>query len=1242
MHTPLAPRNHALVALAAALALSACGKNPGNGTLYAFTSPTPVTHRAFPIETGHHALDCVACHADFATFKQFTCVDCHTKAVTDPVHTTTPAYLVQAAAGFATYSAACYGCHTNPLATPFDHMGITPTVTNCAPCHAQGNFYAALPVAGYTHSPITQDCTRCHTPGTWLNVSAPSGLIADPMTTVTVNTLVARFSGTTIVQLTPLAQVLPMGMNHATTHVNMAGLACSVCHLDIGQGSLYPGLLHSSLANLTVAQPTQCLDCHSISAPNGFVGPTATSPARTPPSGEMKHDAVTWNAGAPTTTRVVTADCGTCHLAPNQDLAATWSTWTSGTQGTNALPQFHTSLTGASLAQPTSCVDCHANSRPVAVLSSAAASLPAGLTFDHANAVATGDCAGCHGSTATWAGGRYHAAGSASPTTCLPCHAGERPSATVNPVSGWNSLTYTSAPFDYTTNAAGITHGDGQDCAVCHKGPGTHGATPGAWGVSQTFEGGRFAHGPGTVATSTCIACHMSQRPDLFVAAATYQAWLTNDPTSLDHSANPGDCIGCHQATVARGSYVSYYGAGGAFPGGDWRGGKVYPGNMLVSAPNRFVTVTETSLIRATPGGLVTGTSTIQDTRYNAMLHTSAQVPPQVSPGTSATGDMTTCWHCHLHAAGSTTITSFANGVFHTALTNYMAGVNGPVVGLQQPNSGCADCHAQMRPGGIVELAGSVLQPMDHAALFTGTAGSVADLDCSTCHKQVGLTWGDGTFHANIGSAVPADCVACHYPLMASGSLANVTSGVLYAMSHASTQLTFQTCTTCHTTALTSAPGAPYLATDWKPGAYHASVPAQPAACIDCHAVSEPLPNHSTQSSWTYTLALGGTTTNSAQWMNHGAAPVAGADCVKCHAADAKAAVTTWSKSTQFHLAVTAPGTCQACHGLLNGGGAVVGTNNNLPVGVTNSSMLSTAPAGTNTGVPAGTFAQISHADVNVTGNDCSFCHTQAGISSSPAIQGHEWAQASFHTSFTASTPLLLNGGTGRCSNCHLNVKPGTSYTAQDHSGFTATSTQDCSACHSWPGTGTSAAPNWKGATGTPLYITVGGFTIPAPPAATPTTQTGIASLPHPTVTAPTTCATCHSGGVPGKMAIGYDHKSGLANSACNACHEAGTNLLGTPWNGATAQASGAGDSRPFTLTAVTAQRGSNGGTCNITAAKHFYPVDCGQCHAAPAGTGPVTTGSAYTTAWLFPHTQSKMTNPGTCNLCHVGQGCSK
>ena len=1165
--------------IAVALALAACR---GNSTPNAFTATTASTHGAFPIATGVHAVSCDTCHGSFSTFTQFTCFNCHAhdQTTTDPLHTTV--------AGYVYTSSGCYGCHENPGANP-------------------------------------------------------AGLVSDASKSVSVNTLVPAYSGTSIVGLSAQVQVLPMSMDHSTSQLPGVDMAsCSTCHGGAASGSYFPGLLHSSLANAGLPQPTQCSDCHAESVPSGFVGPLASG--RSPASGEMKHDAVAWTNGAPGTTSLVTADCGACHQSPSQPLAAgggvggvaTWSTNQAGTTPA----RFHTSLTSASLAQPGSCLDCHANSRPTAMLSSANATMPAKVTFDHTMAPAMADCATCHVSSASpqwtsWAGGRYHLAGSASPTSCLPCHSGERPTT----VTGWASTTYKQSPFDYVTNSTGATHGDGQDCALCHGGPGT-----GAWGGTQNWRGGHFAHAGAALTATTCVACHTTQRPDLQpgTTAAAMASLL-----GFDHSVNgTGDCLGCHQSTVNIGSYVNYTNpATGKLPGGDWKGGTYYPGSALVGDPTQSHAMAEITLIRSGTTGLVTSTSSSTATLYDQMQHTSAALPPGLSPGgPGASPDTTTCWHCHTNAGG--TVTSFASGRYHASLTQFSTTPGGTVAGLPQPTSRCADCHSSMRPAAIVEAGGSDVQPMDHSALFTtavtlggASVTGVPQMDCSLCHHSPGQAWTDGVFHANIGSAVPQSCTTCHYPLMADAASADLTSGTSYKMAHRSAQLTFQACATCHTAALSRSTGPPPRSTAWQGGAFHPSLAAQPAACIDCHQVSEPAAGASTASSVAYTLVAGSTASNTAQWMNHGSSLLAGLDCAKCHAADAKASGAAWSKSTAFHANVSTQTGCQSCHGLTNGGGSVVGTNNNMPAGLTSSATATTASQDATTGVAAGTMDQVTHADVNVTGHDCSFCHTQVGPSTTAGVAGREWSLARFHVSFTSANTIVMNSTTGRCSNCHMNVKPGAAFAAQDHSTFTSASgTEDCSSCHSWPGTGTASAPNWLGGGGAPQYIIVGGFNVSQPPATNATTtQAGIASLPHPS-TATLACSTCHMNSVGGKGAIGYDHASTLIATNCNSCHEAGSNLVGAPWNGSTTQAAGAGDTRPFTITSLRATRG--GDSCTVTTPNHFYPVDCKECHVKPSGTGAVTTGTNYTNAFTFPHTNSAMTNPSTCNMCHNGAGC--
>jgi hypothetical protein len=709
----------ALLALAASLAGGCGGSN--HQVANAFTGPTPSSHAAFPIAAGVHAVDCAACHGTFASFTQFTCVGCHATAPTAAVHATVT--------GYAYDSVSCYGCHQDPTAHPFDHQG----VSACAGCHDVGAAYAVLPVAGFTH-PSTggADCSGCHTTTGWTTAGTPSALSADASQALKLTALRPTYSGLSIVSLTPTQETLPMSMSHATSEVAVSTLGCADCHATAATGVFFPGRLHASLAAHGVAQPSACADCHVTSAPSGFVGPLATSPARAPASGEMKHDALAWIGGAPLGARLVTADCGVCHLSSS----ATTATWATDRAGASPA-RYHAALTAAGLAQPSSCVDCHANGKP-AVLTGPTASLAAGLAFDHAAASAQADCSACHAGVAAWSGGRAHHAGDATPTSCLPCHAGERPTST----SGWLDPTFAASPFDYGTSLTGVLHGDGLDCAGCHTGPGTGGA----WGGQERWQGGHFPHGTATVAVSTCAACHESQRPDRLLGQAAAATAL-----GFDHAAaGTGDCLACHRATVTTGRYANLYGPSGTLPGGDWQGG-----------------------------------------------------------------------------------------------------------------------------------------------------------------------------------------------------------------------------------------------------------------------------------------------------------------------------------------------------------------------------------------------------------------------------------------------------------------------------------------------------------VGSPQFITVGGFAVPQPPATAPTVQAGIANLPHPTSTS-ATCTSCHASGTGGMKASGYDHASNLAATACNACHEAGSPLLAAAWNGTTAQGSGAGDTRPFTLGTIVARRGAGGDSCTITLPNHFYPADCAECHAVPAGTGATATGAAYTSAWTFPHSTSKMSNPSTCNMCHVGQGCGR
>ena len=1288
---------------------SKCHSYPGTGTpaapnwLGATGAPTLIAVGGFtipnpPAPTGTSPMQGGIMSLPHPTVVMGQCVTCHT---TSSGGKNALGY-DHASASILTNCSSCHEAGSNLVGTPWNgataqasgagdtrpftltsivasfNLGMTVTYANhfypvdCGQCHVSpagngltstGAAYASAWTFPHNQSTMTNPstCVMCHVNGV---PGAPDGGVGDPTQAVTLTEQLPTFSGTTITRLTANVDTLPMTMLHSSTEFPAAAYsACTNCHPGASSDIYSGGLLHDSLQALTLPQPTARASCHGNAAPAGFVGPVATTPARSPASPEMRHDAVSFVNGVATTTRLVGSNCGQCHTSPTRYTQG-WALLSDG-----GLPKYHSALT----TQPTSCVSCHANTRPATVLTQATApGLPANVEYDHTSPLALGDCVTCHAASAvspwaSWAGGKFHTVGSTTPSTCLPCHSPERPTSN----TGWASTTYTKSPFDYGTNSLGIGHGDGLDCVTCHASSGT-----GTWGTNQNWQNGNFLHtAAGSVANNTCLSCHSSQRPDLVLGVTQAINALKSAalPNGFDHSTSgTGDCIGCHGATVIAGSYVNYYLAGttSTFPGGDWKGGAAYPGSSLVSAPTQFVTFKETILSRT--GSLVTGTSTAVGTINNAMLHVSAQVPTVLNAGPTGSPDNTKCWHCHTHAAGSTTVSNFANGQFHSSLTNYTATIGGAVTPLAQPTTGCTDCHAQvvagvssgLYPPNIVEFApdggfdgGSDLQPMDHAATFTGsvTLGgksvtAVNQVDCSVCHNttgNTGKTWADGLFHTRIGAAVPADCVSCHYPLMADAPKADLTSGRNYAMKHKSGVITSQACATCHTAALGQSTVVTPASTLWATGGFHANVSPQPAACVDCHAVSEPDAGLSTQSTVTYAFTGGGgTTSNGAQWANHGSSYVAGKDCATCHQADAKTSGSAWSKADTFHPVTTGVTLCAGCHGTTNGMGTVIGTNNNLPAGLSNSSMVSSA-ASANVGVPAGTFAQINHADLNVTAYECAMCHTQQGTSTTAGIAGKEWAQATFHSHFTGGTGLVMNATTGRCSNCHLNVKPATGFTTQDHTTLSGVSgTQDCASCHSFPGTGTAAAPNWLGASGVPATINPGGYPIPNPPATTATTEGTIANLAHPTYAAGLACTACHLTATPsvgtGKPTLGYTHTPYATIVKCNTCHEAGSKDVNTLWNGATTQAAGLGDTRPTTLTTLAMKY--KGNTCNFTGSPtHFYPNDCNTCHQVPSADGGInltTTGTTYTNAWTFTHNENTSTTKGTmtqaeCNICH-------
>jgi hypothetical protein len=1204
---------HAWVGLFVVVACSPV-KPPGMEAISATNHPPfPIgkgaTHEFGKVMGTDGTLGCDNCHRPTAdSFTSVRCDQCHrhTDGVNQRLHLGVTDYGVDTSSttdpdvAAELRGAQCYSCHPTGAPVAYSHAKIT---TDCAQCHAPDNAFAALPLAGFTHPDVgAADCAGCHVTTTWKGASLAPNNVSNPAANLNLTGLMPTFTATTIARVTPLPQSLPMPMNHQTSTIDGGVLsACATCH-DTTASNYANGTMHWSLGNAGQPQPARCAECHGPTQPLAFVGPISTGAPRTPPTGAMRHDAVSWANGAPTTTAIVSFDCVMCHQPPDDSFENKWNRLLDG-----GVPVFHAAVTAAGKPQPTSCLDCHANSRPTGTLTGTTATLPPGLSFDHTLAETLDNCGGCHASTSTWTGGRFHLPGAAVPTTCASCHEARRPTTTV----GWQSTTYTKSPFDYV-GAGTVDHGAGEDCAVCHS------------SSTSTWVGGRFPHGPTSVAANSCLTCHTTQRPTAVVQG-------------FDHSLNgTGDCRGCHQASVRANRYLDYVNPStGTLPGGDWQGGQSYPGDVLVTSSTEFVPLTTYTLTR-NASNFVTGFTTQNAQFYNAMLHTAPGIPSQVNPGSATTPDNNSCWHCHTHNTGSTTVTAFINGKYHQALDTYSATPGGTVMRLPQPTSRCIDCHESMRPNRIVEKSASVLQPMDHSATFTSavtingqSVTGVASIDCSVCHKSPGASWNDGKFHASINGATPSDCVTCHYPLMASAQ-ADVTSGTDFAMKHRSPQLTLQRCDTCHTTALASAKTTPIVATLWRIGGLHANLAAQPTSCLECHSTSDP--TTATQSSVTYTLTAGSTTTNARQWMSHTVADVAGKDCAVCHTAHATN--NAFATNTVFHPKVASPAGCAVCHGTTNGKGTTIGTNNNLPTGLTSSrttTTSSTAP---------GAKDQITHADLNVTSHDCSFCHTQKGTSSASGVMGVEWKQATFHRNFTTSSPLVLNGGTARCSNCHVNVRPGTGFNP-DHTGYTATSAKDCGDCHAWPGTSTGT-PNWLGATsghassGSTASSTLDCNTCHGQGGSSNTKLSVPAANHYGGISNGNTCKTCHIDftGFGGTVTnVKYPHTNATANggNGCSNCHvftsSLYTTLTNTPALSHPTTSGGHQFSQSFSVT------GSFSGRSFTQPHTNTKLTRCGACHQYSATT-------ATTNVWTFKHRPS---NPGIsnststsgCNNCH-------
>ncbi len=866
-------------------------------------------------------------------------------------------------------------------------------------------------------------------------------------------------------------------------------------------------------------------------------------------------------------------------------------------------------------------------------------------------------CASCHRDfeLGLFYGGQYHATlldlGGPTPQSCSECHFTAMPFGFVGAAKG---PPRTPASGSMRHDALGLDGGAlvNADCRACHVAPQV--ASSADWRTNTSFHEALVAGGR---QPDSCVGCHANARPGVVDRPGRYrfnhqaEAWL-------------GDCVACHTVHEAWSTGRFHASAGtpaACLPCHETRRPaetSVFTGPLMRPAPFDYVpnalgighgadqdcAVCHGTKSDAWDGGFFPhGPATIAN-RTCLVCHTT-QRPSD--PTHVQSGD---CFGCHQASAATPhlsvaewaggrsypddvlvgspdhfiKVTSFAlrrggpNNLVNAAVPSEVTLFNSMLHSSQQvppalrpvvqPDD-CRRCHTAstfLDAGFHAPVAGAgASQPTScldcHANMTPPGIVKQTDLrpmnhsvdagvtDCVACHGGPSAGWDGGAgFHARGAGA--SDCLSCHFPLMASAG--PIDGGSTYLMKHLSPQVTVQQCSVCHPSALASA--SQVTASAWRPGALHANV--QPQACVDCHAVTRPAPTRS---------------------MNHGDPVAFARDCSFCHQN------LQFSAGTKLHRPGIAAVTCAGCHRDAPDAGFVT-------------DVITSASASTGR---AGEHAQISHAQQDVASRDCSFCHV------APVDAGTTFAGAKMHVHFTGAVAL-----TGRCSACHLNLKPVATYPGHDHSAYSDTSPTDCRACHAWPGTGTPTAPNWHAPPAlAPSTMTVGGFSVAQPPAASSgVVQAGLTGLQHPAVPAGGSCTSCHSQAAGGRNAFAYDHAL-APSTGCNACHEAGSDLVATPWSPGTGAIAASctlgggmilpsgGDTRPVGLTSLPCAPSATAQTI----ANHFYPADCGECHRKPSDVPAATsTGAPYSNAWRFIHSFGAPIQQGTCCGCHAPPSC--
>lgn len=354
---------------------------------------------------------------------------------------------------------------------------------------------------------------------------------------------------------------------------------------------------------------------------------------------------------------------------------------------------------------------------------------------------------------------------------------------------------------------------------------------------------------------------------------------------------------------------------------------------------------------------------------------------------------------------------------------------------------------------------------MNHNSTAMGT------LSCTDCHSN-STSYSGGRFHSSV-TVQPNSCVDCHNSTYTNSTPTPDTnsttafvgpmSGKVSAFNHASTA-GLNNCSLCHQQSNWSAP-------TWNAGIFHRTNDI-PTTCSECHKPTRPSGlvsgfNHSLNGTGecvgchgtTKTLlsSKSGSTLASSDWSGAVSTPtgLVGQTSLSISAVklvSSAGVITGKTSSTQSFLLQMDHGSynttsCTTCHtGSTYSNGSFHANIGTQPTTCNNchTSALEGFILGSSINKP------IDHNHTSLSSKDCSTCHSSPSSTNSNIL----FKDGSFHTK-------LLTQPTS-CKECHSGkILDQPVWGTKDHSTI---GSSDCISCHTFPGTGTTATPNWKGA----------------------------------------------------------------------------------------------------------------------------------------------------------------------------------